>query len=255
MPGQVQLAIGQVQDAPLDYVVPNAQALELLCANAVFDGSGAAAAFLPALVIISDSGHVVSRTITAASVAAGGSAEVTFAPFLRSQAGGGGGGGTASVHLPVNLTNPYLTADTGNSHPWLQAVTNADLGLWAFRKDVEGVVFGNVLIPPAYDSGGTLVLALATPTAATGDVLLAVGTVAKGDGESLEPAGFTVETQQTVTIAAGTTLELVSFALTPTLAANDLVLVEVIRRGNLAGDTLDNLLELFGAWLTVTIST
>lgn len=86
---QVQLAIGDVQPAPLDYVVPGAQEISPVAVNATFDGTSAVTAWLPALELISDSGHVISRTFPASSVAAGGTAEVTFAPFLRQAAAAG----------------------------------------------------------------------------------------------------------------------------------------------------------------------
>lgn len=90
MPNQAQLSIGDVADAPLTYDVPDAQVIGLVCANAVYDGAGAGGSWLPALELVSDSGHVIARAIPQTSVAAGGSAEVTFGPFLGPPGGGGG---------------------------------------------------------------------------------------------------------------------------------------------------------------------
>jgi hypothetical protein len=83
---QAQLVLSASQAAPLDYVVPAAQEIVPLAVNAAFDGTSAAVTWYPALELISDSGHVVSRTFPEQTVAAGGSAWVTFAPFLRGAA-------------------------------------------------------------------------------------------------------------------------------------------------------------------------
>lgn len=66
--------------APLDYPVGNAQEIILRSLKASFDGTGAAAAFLPAVQIISPSGTVLGTYITDTSVAAGASADVSWFP-------------------------------------------------------------------------------------------------------------------------------------------------------------------------------
>lgn len=75
------LVAGQ-SPAPLSYSVPNAVELVLLAVNAIFDGTGAAGSFLPAVEIYSDGGILIARAIASQAVAAGSSAEVTFAPGL-----------------------------------------------------------------------------------------------------------------------------------------------------------------------------
>ncbi len=107
MPAQAQLSLGETNPAPITYTVPNAQSIGLLCANANFDGSGSATPYLPALEIVSDSGHIVSRTI-GQQVAAGGSAEVTFAPFLSAPPGD-----PTAVHFNVGpQPGTFLQVDT-----------------------------------------------------------------------------------------------------------------------------------------------
>lgn len=73
--------------APNQRVTKDSEHFELLAVQATFDGSGASADFVPAVVVISDSGEVVGRFPASAVVSAGGSAEVTFAPFLRDARG------------------------------------------------------------------------------------------------------------------------------------------------------------------------
>lgn len=79
----------------------------LKAVNAAFDGTGAASSWMPAVVLISDSNHIIARAVSpGASVAAGASAEVSFFP------GAGLAGG------------PGIQFDTDNEGGWLQVNTN-----------------------------------------------------------------------------------------------------------------------------------
>lgn len=85
---EVAILVSGSEPAPLAYTVPSAQEVQPLCCNAIFDGSGAAGPFLPAIEIVSDAGYIIGRVPCSTSVAAGASAEVTFAPFLRGATSG-----------------------------------------------------------------------------------------------------------------------------------------------------------------------
>lgn len=85
--GDVQILTQNAADAPLDYLIPAAQEIVPRSVYASFDGSAALAAFLPALQIISPSGHVVA-TCPAAQVAAGASADVTWFPRVAAAPAG-----------------------------------------------------------------------------------------------------------------------------------------------------------------------
>lgn len=78
--------------SPADWTLP--PSLQVLLKNiyASFDGTGAAAAFLPCVEIISDSGHTVGTYPTSTQVAAGASADTTWFPHVS-----GGGGGSAGL--------------------------------------------------------------------------------------------------------------------------------------------------------------
>lgn len=69
--------------APLPYTVPGAQEIILKTLYAEFDGTSAAAAWLPCIRIRAPGGGIVGEFVTADSVAAGGSADTTFSPFRR----------------------------------------------------------------------------------------------------------------------------------------------------------------------------
>ena len=90
--------------------------------------------------------------------------------------------------------------------------------------------------------------------ATSGVTRLQVATKAIADNESMNPT-LTDETAQDITVPGTAYLRKdVTFTLTETLAAGDLVIVEIYHNGlhandNLAVDTL-----LFGAWLEYTAS-
>src|SRR5438552_14211630 len=76
--------------APNDWVLPSSAAFTLKAARASFDGSAAASAWLPALEILSSAGTRVGLYPTPTSVAAGGSADVSFFPWSRHHVTAGG---------------------------------------------------------------------------------------------------------------------------------------------------------------------
>lgn len=92
----VTIAATGSTSAPLSYTVAGAQEIIIRSLFASFDGTGAAGAFLPCVQVVSPAGQVVIEAITDASVAAGSSADVTFAPFLK----GAAAASTAGAGLP-----------------------------------------------------------------------------------------------------------------------------------------------------------
>lgn len=89
----VQILAAGSEALPYHYTVPNTQEVIPKAVSAIFDGTGAAAAYLPVLEIVSDAGIVVAQS-PATQVAAGGSAEVSW--FPRVGGSGVGGAGTSS---------------------------------------------------------------------------------------------------------------------------------------------------------------
>ena len=161
----------------------------------------------------------------------------------------GTNGQTRSV--AVELLNPQVAANAGNAFFSVLGLTDWDAGHWEFVKDVDGKVYGIVRVPPTYVSGGTLRLAIAA-NATSGVTRLVVGTKAVADGESLNPT-LTDETAQDITVPGTAYLRRdVTFALTETLAANDLLIIEIYHAGAHANDTLAVNTLLLGVWLEVT---
>lgn len=100
------------QAAPSDWTVPQSLTFTLKAARAVFDGTAAAGAFLPAMVIESDGGLPVGTYVAGTAVAAGASADASFAPFLK--------GATSSA------PSSGIQFDTDNVGDWFQLETTTD---------------------------------------------------------------------------------------------------------------------------------
>ena len=85
-----------IQDAPAAapavYTVPGSAEVEPLSAFATFDGTGAASSFLPSIAFYSASGLLVARAFPdGQTVAAGGSADVSYFPGVAGASSSGGG--------------------------------------------------------------------------------------------------------------------------------------------------------------------
>lgn len=81
--GTIYVPVAGTGAAPQTYNTPGASILDLQAVSADFNGSGAGSDFKPAVQLLDSSGHVMA-TVVGETVTAGGSASVTFAPFLRS---------------------------------------------------------------------------------------------------------------------------------------------------------------------------
>lgn len=82
MPSDVQIR-GADGGAPQSYTVPNATEIVPKAVNATFDGSATAGSYVPTLEMVSDGGVVIARIPCATTVAAGGSAEVSWFPSAK----------------------------------------------------------------------------------------------------------------------------------------------------------------------------
>lgn len=104
--------------APLDYTVPNAQEILLKVCRATFDGSGAGAAFIPLIELVSDGGVVVADAV-GQSVAAGASADASFFPGAAkpAQAAGGSAGVAFTRGTYQSGPNPPISVGAGTNNP------------------------------------------------------------------------------------------------------------------------------------------
>lgn len=68
--------------SPKTYVIPSSLAFNPTAVTALFNGTAAASSYLACLSLYSSDGLLLARTFPSSPVLAGGSAEVTYAPFL-----------------------------------------------------------------------------------------------------------------------------------------------------------------------------
>lgn len=83
MPADELVTVPGSGSAPLSYEIAGAQEIILRAARATFDGTAAAASFLPAFRITDGAGQEIGTYPVDTAVTAGSSADVSFAPFLR----------------------------------------------------------------------------------------------------------------------------------------------------------------------------
>ena len=135
MPVDEQILVAGTSAVPLSYTVPNSIEAALLCVNATIDGTAASGSFLAVVEIISDGGVVVARCPCFTTLAAGGSAEISWFR-LRDQ--------TATV---TSTTTPYenLIFSTGGLQLYWKLDEAVGTGTIVDSYDGNtGTVFGTV---------------------------------------------------------------------------------------------------------------
>lgn len=165
-----------------------------------------------------------------------------------------------TVRVPVHLLNARYTTLAGNTFWTPAALTAWDGGHWELAKDVDGKVYGTVGVPMslAGTPNAKLVLAVAA-NATSGVTRLSAATKAVSDGGSLNPSSLTGETARDITVPGTAYLRTdvtlpVSGSLAVTVAAGDLLIIEITHEGAHANDTLAVNTLLFGAWLQCDVS-
>lgn len=150
--------------------------------------------------------------------------------------------GGASV-TPVSLTTPG-----NNSLYTVVGLTAWSAGHWEWNANVDGEIYGNVLVPAGVTSA-TLRLAIGA-NATTGVTRLSASYAPVADTETLNPASLTAVAAQDITVPGTAYLRKdVTFALTG-LTAGDLIIVKLTHEGAHANDSLASANTLlFGAWL------
>lgn len=189
---------------------------------------------------------VASAADTAARLAVGTDGHVLTADSAQST-GVKWAAASGIATYPVTLVNPRSTSLAGNAFFTVLGLTDWDAGHWEFVKDVDGKIYGNVLVPTNV-TAATLRLVIAA-NATSGVTRLNVGYAAIANNESLNPSALTDSTAQDITVPGTAYLRKdVTFSLTG-LAGADLVVVELFHEGSHANDTLAVNTLLFGAWL------
>ena len=122
-----QILVVGTAATPASWRVPGNGQVTPRTVYALFDGSGAASPFQPALKVISDGGEVIGIYPCAQSVAAGGSANVTWFPGL-------GGAASGAVQALIGARIHATAAQT------VATATATDLHYQSVDFDTDGMV-------------------------------------------------------------------------------------------------------------------
>ena len=159
-----------------------------------------------------------------------------------------------TAKIPIDFRNPRFSSLAGNSFWNVIALTNVDLGVWDFVKDVQGKIYGVVQVPKAINATPNAKVVLSIMANATSGVTsLIVSSKNLADAGSYNVT-LTNETQQDITVPGTAYLRKdVSFTLTNAPAASDEIVVVASHEGQHANDTLAVDTLLVDAWLEVDL--
>lgn len=165
---------------------------------------------------------------------------------------------TAAWIMPVHLHTPAtsVTAIAGNAFWTAIGLTDWDAGHWEFIKDLKGKLYGFVRIPEGLSTTANASLILEIGANATSGVTrMQVAHKTVADGVTMNPSALTDITAQDITMP-GTAYfrKKVTFNITETIVAGDLLIVEVFHEGDHANDTLNANTILWGAWLSCRVA-
>lgn len=127
---------------PFEYTLAPQEAFEPFSVSAVFHGAGASGPFLACCSFYSQDGSLIARCPTAVPIAAGGSAEVTYAPFLDGRGSGGGLTTLAWGRLTGGGAPQVVAGDPATGNPTL-----VDFSGGGFSEDGSGTFSFDPLVP------------------------------------------------------------------------------------------------------------
>lgn len=115
MPRDTQIFSGADHAGNSDYLLPGNSEIEVLAVNATFVDNGAGVDWCPAVVMFSDSGHVIARAMLPdVKVTAGGSAEASFFPGVKP----GSVSTPASTSVAVAFGSGVAQTTPAGTHAW-----------------------------------------------------------------------------------------------------------------------------------------
>ena len=115
-----QVLVTGTAPAPAEFMVPGNGQIRPKAVFAHYDGTAAASAYLPVLKILSDGGELVAIAPAVGSVAAAGSADVSW---FRGLGGSGGGGGLqALIGARIQATSTQSVPNSANTDLVYQSV-------------------------------------------------------------------------------------------------------------------------------------
>jgi hypothetical protein len=160
-----------------------------------------------------------------------------------------------TITIPLDLKNPQVASNPGNSFFNVLGLTNWDAGVWDFVKSVQGNIFGTVKIPHiiAGTPNAKIVLSLMW-NATTGVAVMQIGSKNLANGATYN-VSFTNETAQNVSVPGTAYFRTdVTFTLTNPPSADDELVVEILHNGTSGSDTAAVDTLLVDAWLQIDIA-
>jgi len=85
-------------NAPLEYRITEPGTFDIQSIFAHFNGAGASGGFRPVVTVRAQDGSILARVFPPTSLSTGDTADVTYAPFLRSEQAASSGGGLAFAY-------------------------------------------------------------------------------------------------------------------------------------------------------------
>ena len=155
--------------------------------------------------------------------------------------------------IGINFKNPRTASLAGNSFANVIALTNIDLEVIEFVRDVQGRFYATAHIPSGYGTVATAkVIFDIIANATTGDTRLQVSTKEVAEGETVN-VSLTAITAQTVTVPGTAYLaKRVSFTIATAPVADDLIVIEFFHDGTNAADTLAVNTQIVNAYVELT---
>lgn len=151
-----------------------------------------------------------------------------------------------TIDIPIDLRNPGMTTNPGNSFWTVSAKTGHDFGHWEYVLATDGDVFGMVAVPQnmAATPNAKIIVWVSHPGAITSDVTsMQVLTSYAETGEVIPSSPMTsVEINDFAIADAADTLESITFPATGSMTApvaGDQMFVNVQHNGAKTEDTMD----------------
>ena len=157
--------------------------------------------------------------------------------------------------IPVRLRVPRSSTLGGNAAFSVTALTAWDMAAWEFADAVEGRIYGHCRMPSSLAASPNCVFTAVYAALVAGNVTLLHKYARVPAGGSLNPATFPTAIWGPGVLsgiaASYVTKELVSGPFT--VAAGEMILIEITRYGADGGDTLAGTLFLLDAYVEVNI--
>lgn len=138
----IQRLVAGTAAAPASFTIPGNGQIRPKAIFATYDGTGAAASFLPVLKVISDGGKTVGIYPTGITMAAGGSADISWFPGVAGEGLPSPGSilqtyGALNAAADFNFNSNLATASNWPANPTFTKLSSTSLLLFSMNCDVQ----------------------------------------------------------------------------------------------------------------------